>query len=252
MGKWFTPNTPNKNSRIYPDNFEGVLKSKYKVYVDPAAKEGELLVGYKGTSPYDAGYFYSPYIPLQIMDSVNEGEYKPKIAFKNRYGDVKREKEVTPDFSIDKIEVTAKSRALKAEWAVETAQDLKAIHGIDAEAELTNILSAEILAEINREIVKTLMDIHDDPEGYNRSESVWHFDEETQTIQEEHVNIDVRDTGYMPAPDVELETKPLSFNNSEWFKALGENYEYGPMAGRREETPDTDGVRVTLDVGEDG
>ena len=59
-------------------------------------------------------------------------------------------------FSIDKVTVTAKSRALKAEYTVELAQDLKAIHGLDAETELANILSAEILAEINREVVRSV------------------------------------------------------------------------------------------------
>ena len=59
-------------------------------------------------------------------------------------------------FTIDKATVTAKSRALKAEYTMELAQDLKAIHGLDAETELANILSAEILAEINREVVRTI------------------------------------------------------------------------------------------------
>ena len=59
-------------------------------------------------------------------------------------------------FSIDKVTVTAKSRALKAEYTMELAQDLKAIHGLDAETELANILSSEILAEINREVVRTI------------------------------------------------------------------------------------------------
>ena len=59
-------------------------------------------------------------------------------------------------FSIEKATVTAKSRALKAEYTMELAQDLKAIHGLDAETELANILSAEILAEINREVVRTI------------------------------------------------------------------------------------------------
>ena len=59
-------------------------------------------------------------------------------------------------FSIEKVSVTAKSRALKAEYSLELAQDLKAIHGLDAEAELANILSTEILAEINREIIRTI------------------------------------------------------------------------------------------------
>jgi len=59
-------------------------------------------------------------------------------------------------FSIEKVSVTAQSRALKAEYTMELAQDLKAIHGLDAETELSNILSSEILAEINREIVRTI------------------------------------------------------------------------------------------------
>ena len=59
-------------------------------------------------------------------------------------------------FSIEKVTVTAKSRALKAEYSLELAQDLKAIHGLNAEAELANILSTEILAEINREVIRTI------------------------------------------------------------------------------------------------
>jgi len=59
-------------------------------------------------------------------------------------------------FSIEKVTVTARTRALKAEYSMELAQDLKAVHGLDAETELSNILSAEILAEINREVVRTI------------------------------------------------------------------------------------------------
>ena len=59
-------------------------------------------------------------------------------------------------FSIEKLTVTAKSRALKAQYSMELAQDLKAIHGLNAEAELANILSSEILAEINREVIRTV------------------------------------------------------------------------------------------------
>ena len=59
-------------------------------------------------------------------------------------------------FSIEKVTVTAQSRALKAEYSLELAQDLKAIHGLDAETELSNILSTEILAEINREVIRTI------------------------------------------------------------------------------------------------
>ena len=65
-------------------------------------------------------------------------------------------------FSIEKTTVTAKSRALKAEYTVELAQDLKAIHGLDAESELSNILSQEILAEINREVIRTIYTVAKD------------------------------------------------------------------------------------------
>lgn len=59
-------------------------------------------------------------------------------------------------FSIERVTVTAKERALKAEYTMEVAQDLKAIHGLDAESELSNILSAKILADINREVIRTI------------------------------------------------------------------------------------------------
>jgi hypothetical protein len=59
-------------------------------------------------------------------------------------------------FSIERTSVTAKTRALKAEYSIELAQDMKSVHGLDAEAELSNILSAEILAEINREVIRTI------------------------------------------------------------------------------------------------
>lgn len=59
-------------------------------------------------------------------------------------------------FSIEKTSVTAKTRALKAEYSVELAQDMKSVHGLDAEGELSNILSTEILAEINREVIRTI------------------------------------------------------------------------------------------------
>jgi hypothetical protein len=62
-------------------------------------------------------------------------------------------------FSIEKVTVTAKTRALKAEYSMELAQDLKAVHGLDAETELANILSSEILAEINREVVRTIYSV---------------------------------------------------------------------------------------------
>ena len=59
-------------------------------------------------------------------------------------------------FSIERVAVEARTRALKAEYTTELAQDLKAVHGLDAETELANILSTEILTEINRELIRTL------------------------------------------------------------------------------------------------
>jgi hypothetical protein len=71
-------------------------------------------------------------------------------------------------FTVDKTTVTAKTRALKAEYTMELAQDLKAVHGLDAEAELANILSVEILAEINREVIETI-NLKAIAGGYNNS-----------------------------------------------------------------------------------
>ena len=78
-------------------------------------------------------------------------------------------------FSIEKTSVTAKSRALKAEYTLELAQDLKAIHGLDAEQELANILSSEILAEINREVVRTVYTVAK-PGAQNNTANAGRFD----------------------------------------------------------------------------
>ena len=72
-------------------------------------------------------------------------------------------------FSIEKVLVEAKSRALKAEYSLELAQDLKAIHGLNAEAELANILSTEILAEINREVIRTIYKVAEQGAAANTS-----------------------------------------------------------------------------------
>jgi len=74
-------------------------------------------------------------------------------------------------FSIEKVTVTAKSRALKAEYSLELAQDLKAIHGLNAEAELANILSTEILAEINREVIRTIYKVAESGAAANTATS---------------------------------------------------------------------------------
>ena len=70
--------------------FAGVMNGRYKVYVDPysanVAASQYYIVGYKGTSPYDAGMFYCPYVPLQMVRAVGENSFQPKIGFKTRYG----------------------------------------------------------------------------------------------------------------------------------------------------------------------
>jgi len=97
--------------------------------------------------------------PATLNDSPSAGDYTTgsgmSTANAETLGDG-TEEFAEMAFSIDKVTVTAKSRALKAEYTMELAQDLKAIHGLDAETELANILSSEILAEINREVVRTI------------------------------------------------------------------------------------------------
>ena len=86
--------TPALNANLNVDDtgntFAGVLQGKYRVYIDPysanAAANQYYVVGYKGTSPYDAGLFYCPYVPLQMVRAVGENSFQPKIGFKTRYG----------------------------------------------------------------------------------------------------------------------------------------------------------------------
>ena len=86
--------TPALNNNLNVDDtgntFAGVLNGRYKVYIDPYAGNGAAsqyyTVGYKGTSPYDAGLFYCPYVPLQMVRAVGENTFQPKIGFKTRYG----------------------------------------------------------------------------------------------------------------------------------------------------------------------
>jgi hypothetical protein len=68
------------------NTFAGTLNGRLKVYVDPYASTDYATVGYKGTSPYDAGIFYAPYVPLTMVRAVGENSFQPKIAFKTRYG----------------------------------------------------------------------------------------------------------------------------------------------------------------------
>ena len=86
--------TPALNNNLNVDDtgntFAGVLNGRFKVYIDPysanAAAKQFYVVGYKGTSPYDAGMFYCPYVPLQMVRAVGENTFQPKIGFKTRYG----------------------------------------------------------------------------------------------------------------------------------------------------------------------
>ena len=86
--------TPALSNNLNVDDttttFAGVLNGRYKVYVDPyaanVAASQYYVVGYKGTSPYDAGMFYCPYVPLQMVRAVGEHTFQPKIGFKTRYG----------------------------------------------------------------------------------------------------------------------------------------------------------------------
>ena len=68
------------------NTFAGVLNGRVKVYVDPYASSDYLTVGYRGSNPYDAGLFYCPYVPLQMVRAVGENTFQPKIGFKTRYG----------------------------------------------------------------------------------------------------------------------------------------------------------------------
>ena len=86
--------TPALNANLNVDDtgntFAGVLQGKYKVYIDPyaanVAAQQYYVAGYKGSSPYDAGLFYCPYVPLQMVRAVGQDTFQPKIGFKTRYG----------------------------------------------------------------------------------------------------------------------------------------------------------------------
>ena len=88
--------TPALNANLNVDDtgntFAGTINGKYRVYIDPYAASGGgeanhfYVVGYKGSSPYDAGLFYCPYVPLQMVRAVGENSFQPKIGFKTRYG----------------------------------------------------------------------------------------------------------------------------------------------------------------------
>ena len=83
-GSRFIHNFPGSGSG---NTFAGILNNRYRVYIDPYASGGNYItVGYKGGSPFDAGIFYCPYVPLQMVRAVDPGSFQPKIGFKTRYG----------------------------------------------------------------------------------------------------------------------------------------------------------------------
>ena len=84
----YTPAIAGNNLQVDDtgNTFAGVLNGRFRVYIDPYAVGNYLVVGYKGTSAFDAGLFYCPYVPLQMVRAVGENSFQPKIGFKTRYG----------------------------------------------------------------------------------------------------------------------------------------------------------------------
>ena len=135
------------------------MKSKYSTQGGTEALFNEADTSFSGTGTHGGtsdslGSYGTDANTDDIEDSFGAGTAMATTAAEalgntgNAFGEMA--------FSIEKTTVSAKSRALKAEYTMELAQDLKAIHGLDAESELANILSAEILAEINREVIRTI------------------------------------------------------------------------------------------------
>lgn len=84
----YTPALNSNNLQIDDtgNTFAGVLNGRYRVYIDPYATGNYMVVGYKGSSAFDAGMFYCPYVPLQMVRAIGESSFQPKIGFKTRYG----------------------------------------------------------------------------------------------------------------------------------------------------------------------
>tara|TARA_R110000796_G_scaffold81750_1_gene179858 strand:- start:581 stop:1630 length:1050 start_codon:yes stop_codon:yes gene_type:complete len=142
------------------------MKSKYTTQGGDEALHNEAVTGFSGTGAQEVGPSGleastdadsdSSILDTAVADITSTYGVGLSTAAAEALGDGGGTNFGEMAFSIDKATVTAKSRALKAEYTMELAQDLKAVHGLDAEAELANILSSEILAEINREIVRTV------------------------------------------------------------------------------------------------
>lgn len=135
------------------------MKSKYTTQGGTEALFNEANSGFSGTGTQGGnssslGTDVSPTVPDGVEDTFAVGSGLSTAAGEALGTTGGQFAEMA--FSIEKATVTAKTRALKAEYTMELAQDLKAVHGLDAESELSNILSAEILAEINREVIRTI------------------------------------------------------------------------------------------------
>jgi hypothetical protein len=138
------------------------MRSKYKTQAGTEALFNEANSAFSGTNHLGANgntrgsiSNTNPVFALTDDDVYGYGRGMT-TAQAEALGDVSTNQFAEMAFAIDKVTVTARSRALKAEYTMELAQDLKAVHGLDAETELANILSTEVLAEINREVVRTI------------------------------------------------------------------------------------------------
>jgi len=138
------------------------MKARYtSAAVTPEALYNEANTYFAGQKQNaTTGAQVSAQVGLNVLSVMTAGNYNVNTglttAAAEALGDSNADSFAQMAFTIEKSTVTAKSRALKAEYTMELAQDLKAIHGLDAETELANILSAEILAEINREVIRTI------------------------------------------------------------------------------------------------
>lgn len=139
----------------------GLIFAMRSNYANATARGSEAFYGEANTGFTGDG---STAAPLSIAASGNtaatftapEGGKAIATSIAEGLGDGTNPAFAEMGFSIEKVTVTAKTRALKAEYTLELAQDLKAVHGLDAETELSNILSAEVLSEINREVIRTI------------------------------------------------------------------------------------------------
>ena len=138
------------------------MRSKYKTQTGTEALFNEANTAFSGTNAIGAngnnrGSISNTNPVFALSDDDVYGYGRGMTTGQGEaLGDVSTNQFAEMAFAIDKVTVTARSRALKAEYTMELAQDLKAVHGLDAETELANILSTEILAEINREVVRTI------------------------------------------------------------------------------------------------